>query len=226
MGIAERKGREKVERRTEILKAAEKVFFEKGLAQATMDEIAERAELSKATLYLYYGSKEDLYLGVECRGKQILNEMFEKAASTGRGAIERLQNIGQAYFEFYQRYRPYFRMFAFSENNQLHSEVSQEMLGKCSASGQKAGQAMANIIKDGINEGVFRPELDPFETTIILWRSSKGIIDWFEQAAESCRSTAGFSELNLRKTLNRANTMVIYAMLTDQARQNFKLQLS
>ncbi len=225
MGIAERKEREKEERRTEILKAAEKVFFEKGLAQATMDEIAERAELSKGTLYLYYGSKEDLYLGVECRGKQILTEMFEKAASTGQGAIERLQNIGHAYHEFYQRYRDYFRMFAFSENNQLHSQVSEQMLEECSASGQKAGQIMANIIKDGINEGVFRPELDPFEMTIILWRTSKGIIDWSENWEESCGKAKNFPELNLQKMLTKANAMVVYAMLTDEARKNFELEL-
>lgn len=225
MGIAERKEREKEERRTEILTAAEKVFFEKGLAQATMEEIAERAELSKATLYLYYGSKEDLYLGVECRGKQILNEMFEKAASTGQGAIERLHNIGQAYFEFYQRYRNYFRMFAFSENNQLHSQVSKEMLGECSVSGQKVGQVMANVIKDGISEGVFRPQLDPFEMTIILWRTSKGIIDWFEYSGESCGNVKELPEQNLQKMLTKANAMVIYAMLTDEARKDFKLEL-
>ena len=225
MGIAERKEREKEERRTEILRAAEKVFFEKGLAQATMDEIAERAELSKATLYLYYGSKEDLYLGVECRGKQILNEMFEKAASTGQGAVERLQNIGKAYFEFYRRHRDHFRMFAFSENNQLHSQVSEEMLGECSSSGQKVGQVMAGVIKDGINEGVFRSELDPFEMTIILWRTSKGIIDWLEYSGESCRKANDFPELNLQKMLTKANAMVVYAMLTDEARKNFKLEL-
>ena len=57
MGIHERKEREKEHRRDEILNAAQKVFFEKGLQSATMDEIAEAAELSKGTLYLYYGSK-------------------------------------------------------------------------------------------------------------------------------------------------------------------------
>jgi len=225
MGIAERKEREKEERRTEILKAAERVFFEKGLAQATMDEIAERAELSKATLYLYYGSKEDLYLGVESRGKQILREMFEKEASTGKGAIERLQNMCKAYFAFYQRHRDYFRMFAFSENNQLHSQVSEQMLEECSAGGHKIGQVMADVIEDGINEGVFRPELVPFEMTVILWRASKGIIDWFEHFGESCGRRANLPELNLQKMLNRTSSLIIYAMLTEQSRKDFKLEL-
>jgi TetR/AcrR family transcriptional regulator len=54
MGIVERKEREKEHRKEEILDAAQKVFFERGLVTATMDEIAETAELSKGTLYLYY----------------------------------------------------------------------------------------------------------------------------------------------------------------------------
>ena len=60
MGIAERKEREKEHRRNTILDAAEEVFFSKGINLATMDEVAERAELSKGTLYLYFKNKEEL----------------------------------------------------------------------------------------------------------------------------------------------------------------------
>ena len=52
MGIAERREREREQRRNTILDAAETVFFSKGINLATMDEVAEEAELSKGTLYL------------------------------------------------------------------------------------------------------------------------------------------------------------------------------
>ena len=76
MGIAERKEREKEYRKESILDAAQKVFFEKGLHLSTMDEIAETAELAKGTLYLYYHSKEDLYLAVLLRGLSIRFPFF------------------------------------------------------------------------------------------------------------------------------------------------------
>ncbi|MCI0405865.1 MAG: TetR/AcrR family transcriptional regulator, partial [candidate division Zixibacteria bacterium] len=136
MGTAERKEREKLHRKEEILNAAEKVFFDKGLALATMDEIAEKAELSKGTLYLYYKSKEDLYMAIICRGHEILLKMFREAAATGEPPIKLLQNIGEAYFAFYKRHHDYFRMFSFSENSQLHSQVSEEMRNTCAESGQ------------------------------------------------------------------------------------------
>ncbi len=61
MGISERKEREKKERRRQIREAALHVFSLKGYEAATMDDIAERAELSKGVLYYYFSSKRQLY---------------------------------------------------------------------------------------------------------------------------------------------------------------------
>ena len=58
MGIQERKEREKLQRREDIIDAAEKVFFKKDLDSATMDDVANEAELSKGTLYIYFKSKK------------------------------------------------------------------------------------------------------------------------------------------------------------------------
>jgi TetR/AcrR family transcriptional regulator len=56
-----RVGRENLAR---ILKAAEHVFAETGFGGATMAEIAEQAELPKANLHYYFGTKEELYRAV------------------------------------------------------------------------------------------------------------------------------------------------------------------
>ena len=53
MGIAERKAREKLIRHQQILDAAYEVFNQVGFFAATMDQIAERAELAKGTIYIY-----------------------------------------------------------------------------------------------------------------------------------------------------------------------------
>lgn len=64
MGVAERREREKQERREAILAAASAVFLEKGVGNATMEDIAREAELSKGALYLYFGSKDELFLSI------------------------------------------------------------------------------------------------------------------------------------------------------------------
>src|SRR2546422_3334111 len=46
-----------------ILEAARRVFAERGFHEATVDEIAEAAGVAKGTVYLYYHSKKEIYLG-------------------------------------------------------------------------------------------------------------------------------------------------------------------
>jgi len=60
-----RRERERLMRRRAMLRAAQAVFAEKGYAGATLDEIAERAEFGKGTLYNYFdGGKEGLLFAV------------------------------------------------------------------------------------------------------------------------------------------------------------------
>lgn len=56
-----RRERERQTRHVEIVEAACNVFAEKGFERATLEEIAERAEYGKGTLYNYFKNKEDLY---------------------------------------------------------------------------------------------------------------------------------------------------------------------
>jgi AcrR family transcriptional regulator len=61
MGIAERKKRERAERKAQIIRCAKALILEQGSETVSMGEIAKRAELSKATLYLYFSSRELLF---------------------------------------------------------------------------------------------------------------------------------------------------------------------
>ena len=72
MGIQERKEREKERRKQQILVAAKRVFSEKGFNKATMEDIAQEAELSPGTLYLYFKNKEELYASLSLRILQYL----------------------------------------------------------------------------------------------------------------------------------------------------------
>jgi len=56
-----RKEREKEFRRQEILNASIKIFAQKGFKATTLDEIAEKSEFGKGTIYNYFSSKEDIY---------------------------------------------------------------------------------------------------------------------------------------------------------------------
>lgn len=67
-------------KRVKILEAAIRLFTRQGFHQTKLDEVAKQAEIAKGTLYLYFKSKEDLFV-------QCLVDGFEKSMSSTREAI-------------------------------------------------------------------------------------------------------------------------------------------
>jgi AcrR family transcriptional regulator len=147
VGIHERKEREKEQRREEILDAAQRVFFEKGLSNATMDEIAETAELSKGTLYLYYKSKEDLYLAVMMRGMEILLEMLSEIAMSNDSVPKMLIRLRDAYTAYFNNHRDYFRMMHFLQTPQFHKQVDDEMRRNCRTLNRRVWDPVNGILQ-------------------------------------------------------------------------------
>lgn len=219
MGILERKEREKEQRREHIITAAEKVFFEKGLPAATMDEIAEAAELSKGTLYLYYKSKEDLYLAVAMRGSEIMYKMFEQAAPPGKSVLERIMGIGDAYFQFFKQYRDYFRMYQYFENPQFHKQVSPEMFACCATNDQKIWNLVIGIIQQGIDEGVFDADLDPKQAAIILWSSGNSLMRLMDRDDSYWTE---FMKIDLESTMRKAYALILEGMMTKKGKAQYK----
>jgi AcrR family transcriptional regulator len=83
MGMIARQHWEKEQRRASILRAAEKVFAAKGAALVTMDDIAHEADLGKGTLYLYFDSKDELYLEI---ANHTVNELVDALEQSEQGA--------------------------------------------------------------------------------------------------------------------------------------------
>src|SRR5208283_3457211 len=115
MSTLKRREKEKKQRRKLILDAAQTLFFSKHYDEITIEEIAERSQLAKGTLYLYFKSKEALYSAVALRGSHIMNAMFKDATDKKQSGLEKGFAIGQAYYEFYKRHPHYFRMLVEAE---------------------------------------------------------------------------------------------------------------
>lgn len=216
MGIPERKEREKEHRREEILDAAQRVFFEKGLYIATMDEIAEKAELSKGTLYLYYKNKEDLYLAVMMRGMEILREMFAKVTESGESASTMLVALGDAYLEYFNDHREYFRMIHFMQTPQFHKQVTEEMKQSCGTLNRQVWDLVNGILKQCIDEGIIRRNLNPVEVGIILWSSATALMLRID--SEHSIWNEDF-HIDLTQTMKLSNSLLFDAICTEHGRK-------
>lgn len=126
--ILTRRERERQMRRQAMLAAARAVFAERGYANATLDEVAQRAEFGKGTLYNYFeGGKEeilfaifdDLY-GDFCR---LIEEAFDPARTQGRSFRDVFHGFVLSCFTFFCEHRDQFLLMvkeaqrlAFSED--------------------------------------------------------------------------------------------------------------
>ena len=88
------------ERRGQLLVAASEIFVDRGYHAAGMDEIAERAGVSKPVLYQHFSSKLVLYLAVLDRHVENLVSGVQNALSTTTDNRQRLRAAIQAFFDF------------------------------------------------------------------------------------------------------------------------------
>jgi AcrR family transcriptional regulator len=216
LGTQERKEREREQRREEILNAAQRVFFEKGLQTATMDDIAESAELSKGTLYLYYKSKEDLYLAVMTRGMELLCGVFAEAISTDQSTLEHIKNLGIAYYDFFESRRHYFRMFSFFQHPEFHKQVSSEMLNACTLENQKIWKLVVDLLDKGIEEGLLRSDLYPAEMAVMLWLSLTAILVRIDSQCDDFRTRLN---VDLKVLYRKSSDLLLESIMTQEAKQ-------
>ena len=88
------------ERRGQLLTTASEVFVDRGFHATGMDEIADRAGVSKPVLYQHFSSKLDLYLAVLQQHVDILVSGVRQALRTTTDNRQRLRSAVQAFFDF------------------------------------------------------------------------------------------------------------------------------
>ncbi|MDO9566821.1 MAG: TetR/AcrR family transcriptional regulator [Candidatus Desulfaltia sp.] len=198
MGIQERKERERGRRRQQIMIAAKRVFYNKGFARVTMEDIAREAELSPGTLYLYFKNKDELCASLSLRILQYLNMRLRHVSSEkeldGKQKLEALKNTIINVYEF----DPLILVNLFRlQSSETLKNLSPELLADIKELFSSSLSAMSDIFNEGIKTGVVidkKPEaladqMWALFSGIVLWGESKKIMynnkDYLKQALET-----------------------------------------
>ena len=176
MPIEERQREEKEERRRTIVDAAEAVLAEKGRDAVTMADIADEARLSRSLLYVYFEDMDDIMLAVTHRGFQSMRERFEAAVQAHDTGRSQIRAIGDAYVRFARKEPTYFDLVAQFESRAAAPDDASERVRQCLAEADRGLGAMAEAIRNGIDDGSIRSNLDPRQTAVTLWGSTHGLI--------------------------------------------------
>ncbi len=172
MATARRKELERERRRSEIIDAAEKLFFMKGYEGVSMDDVAKKTELAKGTIYLYFTNKESLFFAVVLRGALIMNSMIEEGVKKAKTGADKLYSTGVSYYKFYKKYPDYFRLMSYSQSPCFNRDITAET----ARLGEESIEIMCECVRIGQADGSIRADIDPLKTAWFLIFSSESII--------------------------------------------------
>jgi AcrR family transcriptional regulator len=114
------------ERRDQLLATASEVFVDRGYHATGMDEIADRAGVSKPVLYQHFSSKLDLYLAVLGQHGDILVAGVRQALRTTTDNRQRLRAAVQAFFDFIEHDSQGYRLI-FENDNVSEQQVADQV---------------------------------------------------------------------------------------------------
>ena len=176
MGIKERREREKNERRESILKAAIRVYDREGYHAITMEKIAEAAELSRATLYLYFKTKDEIFVHAIVAYANFFRDRLDTLYENRDRIRENfLPSLWGTFIKFYEKDRASFNATLYFHQSEMIRSLPENLRLMLDRSGSSNYEILCNLMAFGIREGIFRHS-DPKTLVEVVWTSFLGII--------------------------------------------------
>lgn len=126
----ERKQREHLARQEEIVSIAAQLFSQKGYFATRMDDIAEQAQYSKAALYRYFASKEEIYGQVLVRGLETLHDRLNAAQTEAAGELSGIELVWLNLQAFYRESPELLEALALLQHHDIRQALSPELLSR------------------------------------------------------------------------------------------------
>lgn len=147
-----------------ILETAEAAFAEKGFYGARIDEIADRAGVNKRMIYVYYGSKEELYITVLDTVYSRLAQSEGKVLSEETDPVSAIRRIIQQDFEFLSENLSFVKLILWENLNEgKYLQQSEAISAK-----RMSIQLLHIMLRKGVDQGVFRKDLDINEVILSI----------------------------------------------------------
>jgi AcrR family transcriptional regulator len=151
-----------------ILNKALELFSTKGYDATSVREICEAAEITKPTLYHFYGSKEGVYRALVEGALQEYKERLVRQVDAPGSPRERLKAIARDYFAFARERRELVRfIFALVHNPSSSAPVTDFSHFYSTVVG-----LIASVVERGVEEGSLRP--GPADLRMLVFMGALG----------------------------------------------------
>ncbi len=179
MSSEERRKKEKENRKNSILKAARKLFFERGFKSVTVDLIAAKAEVSKGSIYLYFDSKEEIYTQILISANIERHKEVENFAKQEGTASELLLRFASDYVNFFLDNNELFRILMtfmlHADNMNLTDDQNTQLIHTTNEN----IRTISEILQKGVTSGEFVSNIDIRQIQNAIWGLLNGIISLY-----------------------------------------------
>ena len=162
--------------RENIVSAASALFLEKGIAAASMDDIAKAAGYSKATLYVYFENKEEIVGIIVLNSMKKLCDYISSALLQQETTKSRYEFICRGLVQYQEEFPFYFKMvldkinIEFENNNYLPEEKETYQIG------EEINEKIKQFLLSGMAKGDLRSDLELMPAIFNFWGMLSGII--------------------------------------------------
>ncbi|MBN2040652.1 MAG: TetR/AcrR family transcriptional regulator [Spirochaetes bacterium] len=177
MGVIERRKREKEMRMELAVEAAMEIFNEEGYHSITMEKIAERSEISRAALYLYFKNKDEILITAIAEHTDyfagLLESLYERRETVKEKLIFEIWNC---FKKFYEKNPVAFNATQYFHQSEMIRNLPDALRNVLYKSGSRVVGLQHKIVGYGIDEGIFI-RCNPRTLSEVIWSTFLGIID-------------------------------------------------
>ncbi len=180
--------------RENIVSAASALFLEKGIATASMDDIAKAAGYSKATLYVYFENKEEIVGIIVLNSMKKLCDYISSALLQQETTKSRYEFICRGLVQYQEEFPFYFKMvldkinIEFENNNYLPEEKETYQIG------EEINEKIKQFLLSGMAKGDLRSDLELMPAIFNFWGMLSGIIQLAANKEDYIRKSMGLSK--------------------------------
>jgi AcrR family transcriptional regulator len=172
-----KKGKEN--RKNTILKAARRLFFDRGFKSVTVDNIAAKAEVSKGSIYLCFESKEEIYAQILISDNIALYERIKNFSATEASSAQLLMEFARIYVDYFLNDNELFRILMTFMMQTSQMNLVEKQRDELIRSTNQNIIIISEIIQKGINSGEFSPISDIRQMQNAIWGMLNGIISLY-----------------------------------------------